>query len=100
MVVASIFWSSGGLCASSITEAWEIVFWRKRLHGAVRGRRARRDARAAHAASRAVGWPGLTSGTFLACTFFFFIASLARTTVANTFADERGAVPRRSPELC
>src|SRR6266542_1056481 len=33
----------------------------------------------------AVGRPGLVSGAFLAGTFFFFIASLTRTTVANTF---------------
>jgi len=32
----------------------------------------------------AAGWPGIVSGTFLAGTFFFFIASLTRTTVANT----------------
>jgi drug/metabolite transporter (DMT)-like permease len=37
------------------------------------------------AAIRAVGWPGLAAGAFLACEFFFFIASLTRTTVANTF---------------
>ena len=33
----------------------------------------------------AVGWPGLMAGVFLAGTFFFFIGSLTRTTVANTF---------------
>ena len=33
----------------------------------------------------AVGRPGLLSGFFLAGTFFFFIGSLTRTTVANTF---------------
>jgi drug/metabolite transporter (DMT)-like permease len=32
----------------------------------------------------AVGWPGLMAGAFLAGTFFFFIGSLTRTTVANT----------------
>ncbi|HEY5308778.1 MAG TPA: DMT family transporter, partial [Casimicrobiaceae bacterium] len=36
-------------------------------------------------AVRAVGRPGLLSGLFLAGTFFFFIASLTHTTVANTF---------------
>ena len=50
-------------------------------------RRARRHAprRARVAAIRSVGWPGLAAGAFLSCTFFFFIASLTRTTVANTF---------------
>jgi ABC-type antimicrobial peptide transport system ATPase subunit len=37
------------------------------------------------AAVRAVGLPGLLSGAFLAGQFFLFIASLTRTTVANTF---------------
>jgi drug/metabolite transporter (DMT)-like permease len=37
------------------------------------------------AAVRSVGWPGLLSATFLAGQFFFFIAALTRTTVANTF---------------
>ena len=32
----------------------------------------------------AAGWPGVVSGAFLAGTFFFYIASLTRTTVANT----------------
>ena len=36
-------------------------------------------------AVRAVGLPGLLSGAFLAGQFFLFIASLTRTTVANTF---------------
>jgi drug/metabolite transporter (DMT)-like permease len=58
----------------------------QRVHGAVRPRRADRDASPPHGgAIRAVGWPGLAAGAFLACTFFFFIASLTRTTVANTF---------------
>ncbi|MEO8487427.1 MAG: DMT family transporter [Betaproteobacteria bacterium] len=88
MVVAATCWSSGGYLVRrlSLDDAWEIVFWRSVfmalfvlgvlsvLH---RGRTV--------AAIRAVGWPGLASGAFLACTFFFFIASLTRTTVANTF---------------
>lgn len=88
MVVASIFWSSGGFLVRqlSITEAWEIVFWRSVfmvlfVAGVLVAMHGRRMPRAV----RAVGWPGLASGTFLACTFFFFIASLTRTTVANTF---------------
>jgi drug/metabolite transporter (DMT)-like permease len=34
----------------------------------------------------AVGWPGVLSGLLLASTFFFFIGSITRTTVANTLA--------------
>ncbi len=88
MVVAAICWSSGGLLvrALSIANAWEIVFWRSLfmtlfvagvllvLHG-----------RRMPQAVIAVGQPGLVSGIFLAGTFFFFIGSLTRTTVANTF---------------
>ncbi|HET9339205.1 MAG TPA: DMT family transporter [Casimicrobiaceae bacterium] len=88
MVVAAVCWSSGGYLVRqlSITDAWEIVLWRSVfmalfvlgvLTAMHRGRTV--------AAIRAVGWPGVASGAFLACTFFFFIASLTRTTVANTF---------------
>ena len=40
--------------------------------------------RAMPRAVRAAGVPGLVAGAFLAGTFFFFIGSLTRTTVANT----------------
>ena len=88
MVVAAVCWSSGGLLvrALSITNAWEIVFWRSLfmalfvagvllvMHG---GRMLQ--------AVLAIGRPGVIAGAFLAGTFFFFIASLTHTTVANTF---------------
>jgi drug/metabolite transporter (DMT)-like permease len=88
MIAAAVCWSTGGILVRqvSITNAWEIVFWRSVamsifvaatlvvLHG-----------RGAPAAVAAVGKPGALSGLFLAGTFFFFIASLTRTTVANTF---------------
>lgn len=88
MIVAAVCWSSGGILVRqlSITNSWEIVFWRSLfmtlfvvgvllvLHG-----------RAMPRAVLAVGRPGVLSGLFLAGTFFFFIASLTRTTVANTF---------------
>jgi len=88
MVVAAICWSSGGFLVRQLElrDAWEIVFWRSVfmaffvlgvLVAMHRGRTV--------AAIRAVGWPGLAAGAFLCCTFFFFIASLTRTTVANTF---------------
>ena len=88
MVVAAICWSSGGYLVRqlSITSAWEIVFWRSVFMVLfVLGVLAAMHRGRTIAAVRAVGWPGLASGTFLACTFFFFIASLTRTTVANTF---------------
>lgn len=88
MIVAAVCWSSGGFLvrALSITNAWEIVFWRSLFMalfvagvlGVMHGRRMPR-------AVVAAGTPGLVSGLFLAGTFFFFIGSLTRTTVANTF---------------
>jgi len=87
MVVAATCWSSGGFLVRqlSITNAWEIVFWRSLFMAlfvvgvliALHGRRMPQ-------AVVAAGWPAIVSGTFLAGTFFFFIASLTRTTVANT----------------
>lgn len=88
MVVAAVCWSSGGYLVRllSITEAWEIVFWRSVFMVLfVAGVLVAMHGRAMPRAVRAVGWPGFAAGTFLACTFFFFIASLTRTTVANTF---------------
>ncbi len=88
MVIAALCWSSGGILVRqlSITNAWEIVFWRSLFMAlfvvgvllVMHGRRMPR-------AVAAVGIPGLLAGVFLAGTFFFFIASLTRTTVANTF---------------
>jgi drug/metabolite transporter (DMT)-like permease len=88
MIAAAICWSSGGFLVRqlSIANAWEIVFWRSLAMAvfvaatlvALKGRGMPR-------AVAAVGFPGVLSGIFLAGTFFFFIASLTRTTVANTF---------------
>ncbi|MEO8345594.1 MAG: DMT family transporter [Betaproteobacteria bacterium] len=88
MIVAAICWSSGGILVRqlSITNVWEIVFWRSLFMSLfVAGVLLVMHGRAMPRAVRAVGWPGLISGLFLSGTFFFFIASLTRTTVANTF---------------
>jgi len=88
MIVAAVCWSSGGLLVRqlSITNAWEIVFWRSLFMAAfVAGVLLVMHGRAMPRAVRSVGRAGLISGLFLAGTFFFFIASLTRTTVANTF---------------
>ena len=88
MVVAALCWSSGGVLvrALSIVNVWEIVYWRSLfmslfvagvlivMHGARMPQ-----------AVAVIGRPGIVSGLFLAGTFFFFIGSLTRTTVANTF---------------
>jgi drug/metabolite transporter (DMT)-like permease len=87
MVVAAICWSSGGLLVRqlSITGAWEIVFWRSLFMSLfVVGVLVAIHRRAMPRAVRAAGVPGLVAGVFLAGTFFFFIGSLTRTTVANT----------------
>jgi len=88
MLVAPVCWSTGGLFVRllSFADPWEIVFWRSLFMamfvavalGVMHGRRMRD-------AVFAVGWPGLLAGAFLAGQFFLFIASLTRTTVANTF---------------
>lgn len=88
MVVAPICWSSGGLLVRllSFRDAWEIVFWRSAFMIVfVAGTLVAMHRERTLAAVRAVGWPGLLSGLFLAGQFFLFIASLTRTTVANTF---------------
>jgi drug/metabolite transporter (DMT)-like permease len=88
MIGGAICWSTGGLLVRqlSIGSAWEIVFWRSLFMAAfvtvvlivMHGRAMPRKV-------VAVGIPGLVAGAFLAGTFFFFIGSVTRTTVANTF---------------
>ena len=88
MIAAAVCWSTGGLLIRqvSITNAWEIVFWRSLAMSLfVAATLVVLHKRRAPAAVAAVGLPGALSGCFLAGTFFFFIASLTRTTVANTF---------------
>ena len=88
MLAAPVCWSLGGLLvrALSITNAWEIVFWRSlAMVLFVAGALLAMHGRAMPRAVRDVGLPGLLSGALLAGTFFFFIGSLTRTTVASTF---------------
>lgn len=87
MLVAVLFWSTGGILVrlTSVANGWEIVFWRSLFmalfvaatlgwmhRGALPGQ------------VLAVGRIGLASSLVLAGTFFFFILSITRTTVANT----------------
>jgi drug/metabolite transporter (DMT)-like permease len=87
MIVGAACWSSGGFLVRqlSITDAWEIVFWRSLFM--------RRSSPACCSSCTAGAcrapsppWAGRASWreTFLAGTFFFYIGSLTRTTVANT----------------
>jgi drug/metabolite transporter (DMT)-like permease len=88
MIAGAICWSTGGLLVRqlSIHSAWEIVFWRSLFMAAfVAIVLAVMHGRAMPRKVVAVGIPGIVAGAFLAGTFFFFIGSLTRTTVANTF---------------
>ena len=87
MVVAPICWSSGGYLVRqlAIVDAWQIVFWRSLFMTLfVAGVLTVIHGRATPRVIRNVGTPGLFAGAFLAGTFFFYIGSLTRTTVANT----------------
>ncbi len=88
MIVAAVCWSTGGILVRqlSITNAWEIVFWRSLFMALfVAGVLLVMHGRGMPRAIRAAGLPGVVAGLLLAGTFFFFIGSLMRTTVANTF---------------
>ena len=88
MIAGAICWSTGGLLVRSlsITNAWEIVFWRSFFMSAfVAGVLLVMHGRDMPRRVREAGMPGLVAGALLAGTFFFFIGSLTRTTVANTF---------------
>jgi drug/metabolite transporter (DMT)-like permease len=87
MLIAAVCWSSGGYLVRqlSIVNAWEIVFWRSAFMALfVAGVLVVMHGRATPRAIRHAGLPGLFAGIFLAGTFFFYIGSLTRTTVANT----------------
>jgi drug/metabolite transporter (DMT)-like permease len=88
MIGAAVCWSTGGLLVRelTITNAGEIVFWRSLFMSAfVAVVLVVMHGRAMPRMVRAVGVPGLVAGALLAGTFFFFIGSITRTTVANTF---------------
>ena len=88
MIIAAVCWSTGGLFVRqlSITNPWEIVFWRSLFMSLfVAGVLVVMHGRAMPRAVRAAGVPGVAAGLLLAGTFFFFIGSITRTTVANTF---------------
>ena len=87
MIVAPLCWSSGGLLVRllSVRDAWEIVFWRS-LFMAISSPARSWRCTAAHAArGPRRGYAGPARRALLAGTFFLFIGSLTRTTVANTF---------------
>lgn len=87
MLSAGLCWSTSGILVRSVTltDAWEVVFWRALFMAVFIGaclvmwHRQRTVERIV-----AVGRPGLLAGCLLASTFFFFILSVMQTTVANT----------------
>lgn len=86
MVAAGLFWSTGGVLIRSVTvtDAWEVVFWRALFMAAFIGMFLTvRHRTQVIAQIGAVGLPGVVAGGLLALTFFLFILSVMRTTVAN-----------------
>jgi drug/metabolite transporter (DMT)-like permease len=86
MTAAGLCWSSGGILVRSVTvtSAWEIVFWRALFMALFVAifLVARYGSRTVSYVA-AVGFPGLVAGALLAVSFFLFISSVVRTTVAN-----------------
>lgn len=86
MVAAGLCWSTGGILVRSVTvtDAWEVVFWRSLFMAAFIGVFLTvRHRHRAIAQIRAVGLPGVLAGVFLASASFLFILAVMRTTVAN-----------------
>jgi len=86
MVAAELCWSTGGILVRSVTvtDAWEVVFWRALFMAAFIGVFLTvRHRHRAMAQVTAVGLPGVLAGALLASSSFLFILSVMRTTVAN-----------------
>lgn len=86
MVAAGLCWSTGGILVRSVTvtDAWEVVFWRSLFMVAFIGVfLIVRHRHRAIAQITAIGFPGVLAGVFLASASFLFILSVMRTTVAN-----------------
>src|SRR5206468_1955772 len=86
MVAAELCWSTGGILVRSVTvtDAWEVVFWRALFMAAFIGvlLTVRHRTRTL-AQITAVGLPGVLAGVMLALSFCLFMLSVMRTTVAN-----------------
>ena len=87
MVGATLCWATAGILVRNmeVTDGWKITFWRSFFmtafmlvvlafqHGGQLPQRI-----------RAMGWPGMVSGTLFAGMMISFILALSLTTVANT----------------
>ncbi len=87
MIGAGLCWSTGGVLVRSVvlTDPWEIVFWRSIFMVVFMiGILSLWHRAKVFKKTFEVGLPGVLAGAFLASTFFFFILSVTRNTVANT----------------
>ena len=87
MVGASVLWSTAGLVTRWLdhAESWEVTFWRSFFAAvSMAGILGFTRRRAAWAAVRAAGWPGIVSGAMFCTMFTCFMLAVTRTTVANT----------------
>ena len=87
MIGAGLCWSTGGILVRrvTLTDPWEIVFWRSVFMVMfMLGVLAFWHRRKMFQRIAAVGRQGALSGALLGSTFFFFILSVTRNTVANT----------------
>lgn len=87
MLAAALCWSLGGILVRSVERAdgWEMVFWRSLFMAAFLAVIvAWRHGAATPRQLATMGWVRFGAGCALGATFFFFILSLERTTVANT----------------
>lgn len=88
MLAATVCISTGGVLVRHVeaVAAPGIVFWRSAfMFLFILAVLAAWHGRALPARVRAAGWPGTVSACFLAATFFFFIFSITRTSVANAW---------------
>jgi drug/metabolite transporter (DMT)-like permease len=86
MVAAELCWSTGGILVRSVTvtDAWEVVFWRALFMAAFIGLCLTiRHRHGALAQLTSVGLPGVLAGVLLASASLLFILAVMRTTVAN-----------------
>lgn len=89
MIGAGLAWSTGGIFVRNVTLAdpWEIVLWRSLFMAAFLAVAiAAMNRGAVLPKVLAAGSAGVFAGLALAATFFFFILSITRNTVANTLA--------------
>jgi drug/metabolite transporter (DMT)-like permease len=88
MVAAALCWSSGGYLVRllSITNPWEILFWRALFMGLfVSGMLLGMHGWRLPQAVRAIGKPGLFSGSMQAGASLCFLSALSFTTVTNVY---------------